>query len=104
MIAMQVVLTAAHWLVRISGVLLLLLGLLIWTENMPNLIGIHMLLGLVLVVSLLVLAGLSTQAGVPIGLAAFVAVWALVTLALGVSQTSLLPGGNHWLIQVLHLL
>src|SRR5215211_4774389 len=104
MIAMHVVLTVAQWLVRITGVLLLILGLLIWTENMANLIAPHMLLGLVLVVSLLVLAALSTQAGVPVGLAASVAVLALVTLALGMVQTSLLPGSTHWLIEVVHLL
>jgi hypothetical protein len=101
---MHLVLTAAQWLVRITGVLLLILGLLIWTENMANLIALHMLLGLVLVVSLLVLAAVSTQAGVPPGLAAVVAIVALVTLALGMVQDSLLPGSSHWLIQILHLL
>jgi FtsH-binding integral membrane protein len=91
-------------LVRITGVLALILGLLIWTENAGNLIMIHMLIGLVLVVSLLVLAALSTQAGVPIGLAAGVAVLALIALWLGMTQSSLLPGSSHWVIQILHLL
>jgi hypothetical protein len=101
---MQVVLTVAQWVVRITGVLLLILGLLIWTEGMFALISVHMLLGLLLFVGLLVLAGLSPQAGVPVGLAAGVAVVAIVMLALGMTQASLLPGPNHWIIQILHLL
>ena len=101
---MQVVLTVAQWVVRISGVLLLILGLLIWTENMLALISVHTLLGLLLFVSLLLLAALSPQVGVPVGLAAGVAVVAIVMLALGMTQDSLLPGPSHWIIQILHLL
>lgn len=101
---MRLTFTIAQMLVRVTGVLLLILGLLIWAENAFNLIGIHTLLGLVFVVSLLALAGVSTQMGVSIGLAAGVAVLALVALGLGMAQTSLLPGSSHWVIQVLHLL
>jgi hypothetical protein len=91
-------------LVRITGVLLLILGLLIWTEGAVGLVPIHMLLGLVLVISMWVLAAVSTRAGIPIGLAAGVAVTGLVVLVLGMTQASLLPGGLHWVIQVVHLL
>src|SRR3984893_11949172 len=104
MIGMETVLTISHWLARISGVLLLILGLLIWTEGAFNLIPIHMLLGLVLVLSLWVLAAVSTRAGVPTGLAVGVAVLAVVMLALGMTQAALLPGSLHWVIQVVHLL
>jgi hypothetical protein len=101
---MQSILTVAQWLVRISGVLLLLMGLLIWTENMRDLINYHMLLGLILVISLWVLALLSVRYGVPIGLAAGVAALGLLALWLGMVQVSLLPGPYHWVIQVVHLL
>jgi hypothetical protein len=101
---MRTTLTIAHMLVRITGVLQLILGLLIWAENMNNLIGIHTLIGLVFVVSLWVLAAVSTRAGVPIGLAAGVAILGLIALAFGMAQVSLLPGSSHWVIQVLHLL
>jgi hypothetical protein len=102
---MQIVLTLAQWLVRICGVLLLILGLLIWVERMTNLIGLHTQLGLLLFVSLVVLAALSTRAGVPIGMAVGVVVLAFVMVALGMTQATLLPDpGVHWLIQLLHLL
>jgi hypothetical protein len=101
---MPLVLTIAQMLVRITGVLQLILGLLIWAENASSLIGVHMLIGLVFVVSLWVLAVLATRAGVPTGLAAGVAVLGLIALVFGMIQTGLLPGSAHWIIQVLHLL
>ena len=104
MIGMRLTLTITQMLVRITGVLQLILGLLIWFENAFNLITIHTYIGLVLVLSLWVLAAVSTQAGVPIGLAAGVALLGLVAVALGMTQATLLPGSAHWVIQVLHLL
>jgi hypothetical protein len=101
---MRTTLTISHLLVRISGVLLLILGLLIWTEGAIGLVPIHMLLGLLLVLSMWVLAAVSTRAGIPVGLAAGVAITGLVVLVLGMTQASLLPGSAHWVIQVLHLL
>jgi len=104
MIGMRSVLTISHMLVRITGVLQLIMGLLIWPEGMRNLVAAHMLLGLVFVVSLWVLAAASVRAQVPVGLAAGAAVTGLVVLVLGMTQTSLLPDSSHWVIQILHLL
>ena len=102
---MQPLFVIAQWIVRIGGVLLLLSGLLFWTNDAPrSLVPVHMLVGVILVVSLLLLAWLASQAGAPVGLAAGAAVVALAVLALGWTQTSLLPGGSHWIIQALHLL
>jgi hypothetical protein len=101
---MRLVLTSAQMLVRITGVLQLILGLLIWAENMFNLVGIHTLIGLVFVLSLWVLAAVSTRAGVPTTQAAGVIILGLIALVFGMVQTSLLPGSSHWIIQILHLL
>jgi hypothetical protein len=104
MIGMQVVLTIAQMVVRVAGVLLLILGLLIWAEGMRDLVLPHTILGLVLVVSLWVLAVVAARRGAPVGLSAGVAVIGLIALALGMAQVNLLPGPSHWIIQVLHLL
>ncbi len=103
---MRLTFTIAQMLVRITGVLLLILGLLIWTDNAFNLIGIHTLLGLVLVLSLLVFAAAAQHAGAPLGMAIGLAVLAVIVLVLGMTQMNLLPrpDPNHWIIQVLHLL
>ena len=101
---MQLTFTVAQWLVRVCGVLLLILGLLFWTGDALGLIPVHMLLGVLLVFGLWLEAALASQMNVPVGLVATAAVLGLIVLALGLTQTSLLPGSGHWIIQVLHLL
>ena len=105
MIGMQSFFTVCQWLVRVCGVLLLLSGLLFWTGDAPrSLVPLHMLLGIILVVALLVVAILGAQAGVSMGLAIGAGVLAVLVLALGWTQTTLMPGSTHWLIQALHLI
>ena len=48
---MSMTVTISQWLVRITGVLLLILGLLFWTGDALNLVPVHMLLGVAAVVS-----------------------------------------------------
>jgi hypothetical protein len=38
------------------------------------------------------------------GFVVLVIVWGVIVLVLGLTQTQLLPGDFHWVIQVLHLL
>ena len=47
---------------------------------------------------------LAVRAGVSMGFVALAAVWGLIVPILGVMQTQLLPGGAHWVIEVIHLL
>lgn len=92
----------AQNLVRITGVLQIVLGLVLWTGNALGLTSLHILLGLVLVLSLWALAlmvGFSGEGG---GLAGFALLWGAMVVALGLTQNRLL-GANHWLIQLLHL-
>lgn len=101
---MKTATTIAQWLVRCCGVVLIALGLLFWTENALSLVPIHMLLGLVLVLSLWTLAGLAARAGVNPGLVALAIVWGLIVPVLGMTQASLLPGSLHWIVRIVHLL
>ena len=96
--------TIAQMLVRVSGVILIVLGALFWTGNALSLIPVHMLFGLVLVLSLWTLAYLAYRQGVNTGLVLLAVVWGLVVPILGVTQQQLAPGPAHWTIQVLHLL
>jgi hypothetical protein len=101
---MKTTTTVAQMLVRITGLILIVLGILFWTGNAVALIPVHMLLGFVLVLSLWTLAGLAARVGVQPGLIALAIVWGLIVPIVGVTQTQLLPGNAHWVIQVLHLL
>jgi hypothetical protein len=102
---MSMTATVAQWVVRITGVLALILGLLLWTGDVPlSLIPVHILLGVVLVLALWLLAATGAQQGVPLGMCIGVAVLGLITLAFGLTQRGMLPDGTHWIIQGIHLI
>jgi hypothetical protein len=82
----------------------IVLGLLFWSGHAQNLIPVHMLVGIVFVLSLWTVAALAVRAGVSGGLIALTFVWGVVVLLLGIAQAPLFPGPNHWIVRVLHLL
>ena len=92
---------------RASALLALILGILNWIGVLPDsLVAIHMLLGIIVVLSLWILGGViaTTRGGIGLALGAFVL--GLITLGVGLTQQQLLPEPNsaHWVIQVIHLL
>ncbi len=91
-------------ILRISGVLALILGILFWANIVTTLVGIHMLLGIIVTLSLWVLGGaiVGTKGGAGLGIAAII--WGLVVVIVGLTQQTILIGSLHWIIQVLHLL
>ncbi len=101
---MRTATTIFQWLARMTGLTQIILGLLFWIGYARALIPLHMLIGLVLVLALFVLAILAAFAGVSRMLVVLAVVWSLVVPIFGVTQTQLLPGAWHWVIQVLHLL
>lgn len=101
---MKSAITTLNMLIRVTGLLQIVLGLIFWTGNLLNLIPLHMVIGLVFVLALWVLAVLTARSGVNLGFVALALVWGLFVLILGVTQTDLLPGAAHWVIQVVHLL
>jgi len=100
---MKTATTVAQLLVRSTGLVQIILGVVFWTGNLLNLIPLHTVIGLVLVLALWTLAVLAMRAGVPVGLVALALVWGLITVIFGMTQTQLLPGPAHVVIRVLHL-
>jgi len=101
---MKTTATILQQMVRLAGVLQIALGLLFWAGYALDFIGIHMLLGLLLVLLLWVLAGMAAWARVSPALAVLAIAWGLGTPILGMSQAQLLPGAAHWVIQLAHFL
>lgn len=95
--------TIAHSVLRITAVVQIVLGLLFWTGNALNLIPIHMLSGLILVLSLWILAILAALAGANRGFVVVAIIWGIIVPALGFTQAQILPGPAHWVIEVIHL-
>jgi len=90
-------------IVRPLGLVQIVLGVLFWFGAARGLVNLHMFIGIVIVLILWTLAGaaLVTRTAPPLAIAGIVV--GLVTIWLGITQTSLLTGSAHWVIQVLHL-
>ena len=101
---MNITATVAQNLVRVCGLVLIVLGTLFWSGNALTLIPVHMLVGLVLVLSLWTMAFLAARAGVAPGLVVLAVLWGLLVTIFGFTQDQLLTGDAHWVIKVLHLL
>lgn len=101
---MKTVTNVARMLVRITGALQIILGLIVWFGVADILVPIHILSGIILVISLLALAIVAARVGVNRGLVAFAIVWALAVAVFSLAQEQLLPDQGHWIIQVVHLL
>jgi hypothetical protein len=90
-------------LVGIAGLCALVLGLFIWIAN-SDLSDIHMLFGILVTLGLLVMSIIALTAwrlriwGL-VGI-----VYAIILLIFGESQSNILAGHLHWLIQALHTL
>jgi hypothetical protein len=90
-------------IVGITGLCALVLGLFIWIANI-DLTDIHMLFGLLVTLGLLVMSIIAlTAPGLRIWGSVGI-VYAIILLLFGVSQSSILVGNLHWLIQTLHTL
>jgi hypothetical protein len=96
--------TIALMTIRVSGLLLILLGIAIWTGRADQVVPVHELLGLVLVLSLWTLSYLAARTGVPMRWVVLAVAWGLAAPILGLTQQNLITGGSHWTIQILHFL
>lgn len=92
-----------EWVLRIAGLGALVLGLLFWIAQL-NVINIHMLFGLIVALTLLLISllALFTQGLRLWGIAGIV--YALILPLFGLNQMFLLIGDLHWLIQLAHML
>lgn len=101
---MKPLLLTARVIIGLSGISLLILGLLFWTGRALSLLPVHMFLGMALVLGLWLVAILALRARLAKGLVVLVLIFSLIMPALGIKQMQLLPGDLHWLIRLLHLL
>ena len=90
---MKTAATVAQWTVRVTGLIQIVLGVLFWTGNAPELIPLHILSGLILVLALWVLAFAGARSGAPAPLVAVAGAWGLLVVILGLTQTQILVGG-----------
>jgi hypothetical protein len=94
----------AQVLIRATGLLQLVLGLLFWTGNLLVAVPFHLFNGLLFVVLLLVQTALAAWSGARWPLVLLTAGWALFVPVFGMTQGAILPGDLHWIVRTAHLL
>jgi len=92
------------WIVRVAGTLQLLLGALFWTGHAYSFLPLHIVSGVVIVLTLWIVAVLALVVRTRRGLAVFGFLWGLALPAFGMVQATVLVGSMHWIVRVLHLL
>ena len=98
------VIRIASMILTLAGALALLSGLFFWFGWAAQLVALHMLLGILAVLALCTIG--IAQAALPGGSWSFALIAVpvgIVTLLLGLYQSTLLVGSLHWVVQVLHL-
>ncbi len=101
---MNKVIAPVQWVLRIAGAASVLLGLAFWGGYLLELLPVHMALGVAVVLALWTLSGAALARADLRGWGAALVVLGLVVIALGITQTGLLPGSWHWVIRLVHLL
>jgi hypothetical protein len=91
-------------LVRITALIQIILGLVIWFGVADAFIPVHIISGIVLVLSLWTLAIVAGRAGVNLWLVAFAIAWGLMAVVLGLGHEQWILGPAHWIINVVHML
>ena len=94
----------ASMALRLFFLINLVLGLIFWINGNDTLVGLHMVIGILFVISLWVFSALVGLQTGSVGLVAGSFVLGLLIAILGLTQKSILEGGGHWIVQVLHLL
>jgi uncharacterized membrane protein len=96
-------------ILRVCALVALVLGVLFWVNVLPSnnmWQGIHMFFGIVVMISLWVLAIviLTAPKGRSVGLGIGALVLGIIAIIVGINQTSWDLTPTHWIIQVIHLL
>lgn len=88
---------------RAAAAVQVILGIGFWTGHWAGLVSVHMAIGALFVISLWIIAGISSARGLPGRLVGLAFVWGIVVVALGMTQRSILIGDLHWIVRVVHL-
>ena len=93
----------ALMIVRITGIAQILLGVLIWMGQASGLIPSHMLIGVIFVVGLWIVGYRGVAGGQGV-MGAVVLGWGALVVAFGMIQAQVMPGPNHAVVQLAHVL
>lgn len=90
--------------VRVLGLILLVLGFMFWSGHSFEYVPVHMRLGEILVSLLWIIAAMGLRAGVKPGMVLGAMFYGLIVVAYAMRMGSLLPGGAHEVVRIVHFL
>lgn len=91
------------WTLRLAGATQLVLGGLLWFAPRAAYVPFHLGVGMLVVLSVLLLAAVALRAGVRWPLPTLTIVWVLGLVAFAFPHVRLLPGPLHWIVRLVHL-
>jgi hypothetical protein len=92
-----------RWVIRLAFLAGLLLGIVLWLGHGYSLLRLHMWLGFIVAFALLGIVILNLLARVKPALPVISLLWAVALPVIGIAQLHMMPGADHWIIQVIHL-
>src|SRR5690349_12744366 len=99
----MIVLQIFQWIARVTGVIAILLGLSFWIFN-TDFITFHIIMGIAVAISLLVIGVMMTATAGLRGLGVAGIIYAAILPLFGLTQENLLATNLHWIIQLAHLI
>lgn len=96
--------TPLMWTLRITMLIQLVVGILLWMGHAANLTPLHMGVGSLFTLAFLGVVAVAAKGGAPAGAVAGAVVLGLLIPVFGMKQTVLLVGPMHWIIRIVHLL
>jgi hypothetical protein len=93
-----------RWIIRVAFLGGLLLGIPLWLGHGYTFLRLHMWLGFIVAFALLIIVILSLLTKVKPVLPVISLLWAVALPFIGIAQLHMMPGANHWVIQVIHVL
>lgn len=101
---MRIITNIILWIVRVAGTVQLVLGALFWMGHAYTFIPLHIINGVLIVLTLWTVAMLALVVRARRGLAVCALLWGLALPAFGLRHAAVLVGPMHWIVRVVHLL
>lgn len=92
------------WTLRITMLIQLVVGIMLWTGHAANMTQFHMGVGSLFTLAFLGIVAVAAKGGAPLGAVLGAVVLGLIIPVFGMNQMVLLVGPMHWIIRVVHLL
>jgi hypothetical protein len=101
---MPLTIVILRWILRIAFLISFVLGCSLWAGRGYAYLQLHMWLGFIITFALLAMVILSLIARLKPALPLIALVWTIALPLFGIAQLRLIPGPNHWIVRVVHLI